>query len=127
MADAITFQVNLGNGALNLAYNEVVRSQYKGTIMAAAINALEWSVLIVSDPNFLIPWIVFRDAWNSNSALKQETTTAGTNGVNVYSITANGSGLASGILCVYNHPINYSGTRYNHGLNLLNALLIIAK
>ena len=127
MADAITFQVNLGNGTLNLAYNEVVKSQYKGTIMAATINDLEWSVLIVSNPEFLIPWIVFRDAWDSNSALNQETTVAGTSGVNVYSITVNGSGLASDILCVYNHPINYSGTRYNHGLNLLNALLIIAK
>ena len=129
MADAITFQVNLGNGALNLAYNEVIRSQYTGNVDASIINNLEWSVLIVLDPQFLFPWIVFRNAWDSNSTLKQETTSGSTNGVNVYSIIANDSGLISGIICVYNHPTGYisSSNRYSCGLNLLNGLLILAK
>ena len=128
MADAITFQVNLGNGALNLAYNEVVMSQHTGSVYNSTINDLEWSILIVSNPNFLFPWIIFRDAWDSNSALNQETNSHDNNGgVNMSVITVNSSGLTSGTICTYGYPAGRSGSIYHYGLYLINSILILAK
>ena len=63
MADAIKFQLNLGNGALNLAYNEVVKNWYNDNVITAAeITPLDWTVLIVYHPQAISSFILFRDA-----------------------------------------------------------------
>ena len=63
MADAIKFQLNLGNGALNLAYNEVVKNWYNDNVITATeITPLDWTVLIVYHPQAISSFILFRDA-----------------------------------------------------------------
>lgn len=128
MADAIKFQLNIAGGALNLAYNEVVKTQYIGNIYASTINELDWSILIFTDPAYLNSWCVFRDTWDNNDDMNMESSRDEYyDSIAVPGLTVNSSNLTVSNMLYYRYNIRYANSVYIFGLNLSNGLLILAK
>ena len=126
MADAITFQVNLGNGALNLGCSEIIKSWTNSQILNSTINGLDWNVLLGVNPQCFTSYIIFREAWNNSSFSR---TTAGSPiGTTVISLlTGNGSQLNS-INTIEFNVANWSGTIYNYYTKAENSgVIFLAK
>lgn len=107
MADAIKFQLNLGNGALNLAYNEIVYSAFNTPIRQTTIRDLDWNILIVTNPLAFTSFIMSREAWDE-FAIYSYSRTVNKSEIFSFKVNANGS-IAQMTLCILNNWENYSG------------------
>ena len=112
MADAIKFQLNLGNGALNLAYNEVKATMTGSQNFINNINSYDYSVLIITNSQCITSFIRFRDTISIPSI--------------IYGITASSNGLST--LTMANYVRYSTSSGYQYSIDLLNdSLLILAK
>ena len=112
MADAIKFQLYMANGALNLSYNEIVKTWYNDNVICSAeLTPLDWSILIVYDTRVITSFILFRDAYSSISTKRDGY---------IYGITPNGTQVAIMSFA------NYGGSPSGPGFSF-NGLLILAK
>ena len=126
MADAIKFQLNMTNGALNLAYNEIVKTWYNTGIQISSINDLDWSVLIITGAEFLTSFVIFRDAWDGSN-ISRETSGSMPTAIIVYGISVNSSDMYAKELFKYNYQYGTSSGIRVLGLVTNGALLILAK
>ena len=125
MADAIKFQLNMGNGALNLAYNEIVYSNYSETIRQTKLRDLDWSVLLAMNPLAFSSFVMFRDAWDEIAEYTYGST-QDYNGTEIRSGTISASGLSTMKLFQFNYHANISGMG-NGVYCYANGTLILAK
>ena len=128
MADAITFQVNLGNGALNLGCSEIVKSWTNSQIINSTINDLDWNVLLGVNPQCFTSYIIFREAWNNSSFSRTSDSSSSFIGNTIISLlTGNGDQL-SNISTINFNRSQWTGTRYNYYTEALNnGIIFLAK
>ena len=97
MADAIQWSLPLGNGAVTLYYNEIVKSWSNGYQYP---NSVDYEIMIVINPIAISSFIISKEAYVN----------IGTNTITVNSQTPGG---ASALLCV----LNYNGVSGYTGVN----------
>lgn len=62
MADAIQWSIPLGNGAVNLHYNEVVYSWFNGSVF---VNNYNYEIMLILNPRRITSFIFTREAYDS--------------------------------------------------------------
>ena len=62
MADAIQWSISLGNGAVNLHYNEVVYSWFNGYTFA---NNYDYEIMLILNPGCITSFVFTREAYDS--------------------------------------------------------------
>lgn len=92
MADAIQWSIPLGNGAVNLHYNEVVYSWFNGYIYA---NNYDYEIMLILNPTCVTSFVFTREAYYS----------MGNSSIVIYSVTPSGAQTKIGVL-------NYGTSRY---------------
>ena len=113
MADAIKFQLYMASGALNLSYNEIVKTWYNDYVICSAeLTPLDWEVLIVYNPQSITSFILFHDAYSSIKTKKEGY---------IYGVSTNGDSVQ------LMRFANYGGTPSGPGFSFDNGILILAK
>lgn len=103
MADAIQWSLPLGNGAVNLHYNEVVYSWINGQ---PNVSTYDYEIMIILNPQCVSSFIFTRYAYGQYSVSNTAIDLAKADGTTLHSCTLNwGNNRYSTLL--YNNAIGF--------------------